>query len=68
MLAYALQEWGDREDVIYARPLVQSQETVTCVEDGLPTWVAEVMSTAPTLQAAVDYVVQVRTTFIKTGG
>ena len=27
--------------------------------DGLPTWVAEVMSTKPTLEAAVDFVVQV---------
>ena len=55
-----MQEYADQENVVYARPLVQAKEAVTCVSDGLPTWVAELMSTAPTLQAAVEFVTQVR--------
>lgn len=29
---------------------------MTCVEDGLPTWVCEVMVTKPSMEAALEYV------------
>ena len=58
---WRLQEWEGRDDVVYARSLVKAGEPVTCVADGLPTWVCEVMATKSSLAAAVDFVVQVCT-------
>ena len=51
-----LQEWEDDPDVLYARPLVAVGEKVTCVEDGMPTWVAELMVTKPTVEEAIEFV------------
>ena len=55
-----LQEWDGQEDVVYSRVLVKAGEPVTCVQDGLPTWVSEVMATRASLAEAVDFVVRVR--------
>ena len=42
--------------MLYARPLVAVGEKVTCVEDGMPTWVAELMVTKPTVEEAIEFV------------
>ncbi|KAK9804152.1 hypothetical protein WJX73_005604 [Symbiochloris irregularis] len=50
------EEWDGQEDVVYCRPLVKAGDSVTSVEDGLPTWVCEVMVTKPTMEKALEYV------------
>jgi hypothetical protein len=50
------QDWEEHPDVIYARPLVSVGEKVICVEDGLPTWVAEIMVKRPTVEDAIQFV------------
>ena len=37
-----MQKFQDDPHVVYARSLVEKGAKVVCVEDGLPTWVAEV--------------------------
>eukprot|EP00887_Chlorella_sp_A99_P000177 scaffold13.g177.t1 len=39
--------------VLYARPLVEPGSRVVCVEDGLPTWVCELMVTSPDIHDAI---------------
>ena len=51
-----MQSWVPHGNVIYARPLVKAGQKVTCVEDGMPTWVAELMVQAPTVQQAIAFV------------
>eukprot|EP00878_Enallax_costatus_P017564 GHUV01018451.1.p1 GENE.GHUV01018451.1~~GHUV01018451.1.p1 ORF type:complete len:258 (+),score=68.58 GHUV01018451.1:84-857(+) len=51
-----LDKWKQHPDVLYARPLVQAGDKVVCVEDGLPTWVCELMVVKPTVQEAIDFV------------
>ena len=45
--------------MLYARPLVAVGEKVTAVEDGMPTWVAELMVEKPTVEEAIDFVQQI---------
>lgn len=56
-----LQKWAAQEDVVYARPLASAGDHVTSVEDGLPTWVCEVMVTKPTMEEALQFVRNVET-------
>lgn len=51
-----MQPWVSHGNVIYARPLVKAGQKVTSVEDGMPTWVAELMVQAPTVQQAISFV------------
>lgn len=51
-----LEPWQDHADVLYARALVPAGSKVVCVEDGLPTWVCELMVVKPTVQEAIDFV------------
>ncbi|GBF94433.1 hypothetical protein Rsub_07247 [Raphidocelis subcapitata] len=51
-----LDRWQNHPDVLYARPLVPAGSKVVCVEDGLPTWVCELMVVKPTVQEAIDFV------------
>jgi len=36
--------------------LLQAGSKVVCVEDGLPTWVCELMVVKPTVQEAIDFI------------
>lgn len=51
-----MQAWARQDDIVYCRPLVKAGDRVVSVQDGLPTWVCEVMSTKPTLAAALEHV------------
>eukprot|EP00891_Asterochloris_glomerata_P006828 jgi/Astpho2/6828/Aster-06504 len=51
-----LKEWETHPDVLYARPLVQAGQRCTAVTDGMPTWVAELMVTKPTVEEAIEFV------------
>jgi carnosine synthase len=51
-----LAKYQDDPDVLYARPLVQPNSKVVCVEDGLPTWVCEMMVKKKSVDEAIDYV------------
>jgi len=46
----------DMEGVLYARALVPAGGACVCVDDGLPTWVAELMVERSPVEAAVDYI------------
>ena len=46
----------DMPGVLYARPLVDAGSSVVCVEDGLPTWVCELMVTKPDIHEAIEFV------------
>ena len=50
------QEWQDDEDVVYCRPLVEAGEKVTAIEDGMPTWIYEVLVTKPSIEGAIQFV------------
>ena len=39
-----MQKFQDDPKIVYCRALLEKGAHVTCVEDGLPTWVAEVIS------------------------
>ena len=52
----ALEKWATHPDVLYARPLVAPGSKVTCVDDGLPTWVCEIMVVKPTVEEAVEFI------------
>ena len=56
VMACRLQPWTSHGSVIYSRPLVKAGQKVTCVEDGMPTWLAELMVQAPTVQQAISFV------------
>ena len=51
-----LQAWQSKSDVLYCRPLVQAGDHVVSVNDGLPTWVYEMMVTRPDIHEAIEYV------------
>ena len=51
-----LDKYQGREEVLYARTLVEAGAKVTSVADGLPTWVCELMVTKPTVDEAIEYV------------
>ena len=38
-----MQKFQDDPKIVYCRALLEKGASVTCVEDGLPTWVAEVL-------------------------
>ena len=42
LCASGTQKFQDDPHVVYARSIVEEGAKVVCVEDGLPTWVAEV--------------------------
>lgn len=50
------QEWQDDGDVVYCRPLVEPGEKVVAIEDGMPTWIYEVLVTRPTIDDAIKFV------------
>ena len=52
-------DWPAHPDVLYARPLVATGEKVVCVEDGMPTWVAELMVAKPTVKEAITFVQEI---------
>ena len=54
-----LEKYEAHPDVLYARPLVAVGEKVTAVEDGMPTWVAELMVEKPTVEEAIEFVQQI---------
>ncbi len=54
-----LDKWKDHPNVMYARPLVQPGHKCVCVEDGLPTWVAELMVSKGTAQESIDFINQI---------
>lgn len=54
-----LHKYESHPDVLYARPLVAVGEKVTAVEDGMPTWVSELMVEKPTVEEAIDFVQQI---------
>ena len=41
-----MQKFQDDPKIVYCRALLEKGAHVTCVEDGLPTWVAEVISSS----------------------
>lgn len=51
-----LDEWQSHPDVLYARPLVKAGHKCICVEDGLPTWICELMATKPKVKEAIEFV------------
>lgn len=51
-----LQHWRSHPDVIYANVLVKRGQKVVCVEDGLPSWVAEMMVTCTSIERAIELV------------
>lgn len=52
----ALQEWQDDKDVVYCRPLVEAGDKVVAIEDGMPTWIYEVLVTRPNIDNAIKFV------------
>ena len=50
------QDWVDDEDVVYCRPLVEAGERVVAIEDGMPTWLYEVLVTRPSIDDAIKFV------------
>lgn len=51
-----LDKYQGLSDVLYARALAEPGSKVVCVEDGLPSWVCELMVTRPTVDDAIHYV------------
>jgi len=51
-----MDKWAEHPDVLYARALVAPGDRVTCVDDGMPTWVAELMVAKPTVEEAIEFV------------
>ena len=41
---------------MYCRPLVHPGEKVVAIEDGMPTWLYEVLVTRASMEEAIDYV------------
>lgn len=51
-----LEKYQGDPDVLYARPIVQPGTKVVCVEDGLPTWVCELMVSKPSIDEAIQFI------------
>lgn len=51
-----LDEWKEHPQVLYARPLVEAGKKVVGPTDGMPTWICEVMVTAPTVEEAISLI------------
>ena len=54
-----MQEWQSHPDVLYANSLVTVGQKVTSVQDGMPTWVAELMVRRPTVQDAIEFITHI---------
>jgi hypothetical protein len=53
------QKYKNDPNVVYIRPLIEPGSKVVAVEDGLPTWIYDMMVTGPTPQAAIDYITKI---------
>lgn len=42
--------------MVYCRPLVSVGDRVVAIEDGMPTWIYEVLVTGPTVHQAIEFV------------
>lgn len=54
-----LDRYEGRPDVLYARPLIAAGARTICVDDGLPTWVCELMVKRGDVRDAIAYVQQI---------
>ncbi|KAK9918865.1 hypothetical protein WJX75_007641 [Coccomyxa subellipsoidea] len=52
-------KFQDDPHVVYARAIVEKGAKVVCVEDGLPTWVAELMVWDPDVNKAIAHVLEI---------
>lgn len=50
------QKWASHPDVVYCRPLAAVGAKLTGVQDGFPSWIAEVMVRKQSVQEAVEFV------------
>lgn len=53
---WVLQKYKADPNVVYIRPLIEPGSKVVAVEDGLPTWIYDMMVTGPTPDAAIAYI------------
>lgn len=51
-----LEKYQDKKDILYARALCEPGTKVVCAQDGLPSWVCELMVTRSTVDEAIEYV------------
>jgi len=51
-----MNKWVGHANVLYARPLVKTGDRVVSKEDGMPTWLAEVMVNFPTVEEGIEFV------------
>jgi len=51
-----LQDFQEKDDVVYCRPLLSAGDRVVAINDGMPTWIYEVLVTGPTVQKAIRFV------------
>ena len=51
-----MQEWQEHPDVLYATPLAMPGQKVVGPQDGMPTWVCELMVVKPTVEEAIEFV------------
>jgi len=51
-----LDSWVEHPDVLYIRPTVPAGKKVVCVDDGMPTWLCELMVEKPTVEEAIKLV------------
>lgn len=73
MLCAAVQQTGilERDDfmteasgmdgMLYARPLVQPGSKCVCADDGMPTWIGEMMVSMAPVEEAIKWIQQVET-------
>ena len=45
--------------MVYCRPLVSVGDRVVAIEDGMPTWIYEVLVTGPTIHQAIEFVKEI---------
>ncbi len=50
------QKYKSDPNVVYIRPLIEPGTKVIAVEDGLPTWIYDMMVTGESAQSAIDYI------------
>jgi hypothetical protein len=54
-----LDEAAHLEGMLYARPLVKPGAKCVCVEDGLPTWIGEMMVAMSPVEEAIEWIKKV---------
>eukprot|EP00667_Euglena_gracilis_P004782 EG_transcript_4807 len=54
-----LKEWQGHPRLLYARPLVHARQRVIGSVDGMPTWLCEVMCTAPSVEEGIQFVKEI---------